>query len=326
MMKRLQIIVMLVALAALLLSSSALAATKLRLAVAGQPMSALMHIAVKEGFFKAEGLEVDVTTHISGKRALLDGLFAGKADVATTSDVPLAFNAFKRNDFRAVAAINFVDNTNRIVARKDAGIQSPEDLKGKRIATQKSSAVHYFMYLFLLKHGMLDEDVQVSYMKGNMLPKALANNEIDAFSMREPYVGQAVELLGDNAVVFAEPGLFPQFDLVLVKKDIAAQPELLESLVKGLLKAEQFAKNSPVKAMRDVADTVGTSPERIKKLWQDYQLNVHLPQALLLSLESEAAWIMDSGFVSSPSEPDMLKLIETAPLMKLKPEAVSIIK
>ena len=302
-----------------------LAATSITIAVAQQPSSALMHIALNQDFFAEEGLNITIKTYPSGKRALIDGLFKGEADYATSAEVPVVFNAFSRNDFRIIAAINYLDNINRVIARRDAGILNAEDLRVKRVATQKSSAVHYFLYLFLVKHGMLEEDVALSYMKAEQLPEALAKGDIDAFSMREPYISKARSLLQGKVSIFAEPGLFPQFDVLVASERMVNNRHVTQSILKALIKAERFALEHPRQAITAVSAMTGVAREDIERLWPDFNLKVRLGQSLLLALESEVNWVLDSKLIAHDDIPDMLQLIEAAPLKALSPDSVSFI-
>ncbi|MBF0265917.1 MAG: NrtA/SsuA/CpmA family ABC transporter substrate-binding protein [Gammaproteobacteria bacterium] len=309
----------------LVLVNIAEAAEAITIAVAKQPASALMHIAIENNYFADEQLNIKVTKHASGKRALLDGMVNGDADVVTAAEVPPVFRAFVADDFKIIATSNTMNNMNRVVARRDSGINKPSDIKGKRVATQNSSAVHYFLYLFMLKHDMLNEDVKMSFMKADKLPNALADNKIDAFSMREPYISQAVEKLGNNAIVFAEPGLFPQYDVVLVNKKLNNEPEVMAKVIRALYKAQEFARNNPVQAINIVAKFSETSVDKIRKIWNDFTLKLELSQAFLLALESEAEWIQSSGFIANHEEPDMLHFIDGSAMKLVLPEAYSII-
>jgi len=310
----------------LFLASFANAKDTIRIAVAKQPASALMHIALKNQYFANQGLDVIVTEHASGKRALLDGMVNGEADFVTAAEVPPVFRTFKADDFRFIATTNFMNNMNRVVARKDAGIQAPADLRNKKVATQSSSAVHYFLYLFLIKHNMLPKDVQMSYMKGKNLPAALAAGKIDAFSMREPYISEAVSLLKNNAIVFSEPGLFPQYDVLLATKDILKKPAVVKKVLLAIKQAQTFAEENPLQAMQIVAEFSNTNMSKLKTLWNDFHLKIELNQAFLLALESEADWIMDEGIISVGQEPDMLYFIDGSAMKSVLPEAFTIIE
>ena len=88
---------------------------QLRIGVSLAPNTALILIALENGYLKAEGLEIDVKTYASGKRALLDGLFTGDVDLVSSSDVPIVFNSFQRQDFQVIASIFSTDNFNRVM-------------------------------------------------------------------------------------------------------------------------------------------------------------------------------------------------------------------
>ncbi len=66
-----------------------------RLGVADQPSSALVHIALARGFFKEVGLNIQATHYPSGKLVLLNGFVTGQVDYFTTADVPFVDFCFK---------------------------------------------------------------------------------------------------------------------------------------------------------------------------------------------------------------------------------------
>ena len=189
---------------------------KIRFGLSLQPSSGLVIVALEQGYFQKNGLKLIVNEYPSGKRALIKGFFKGLVDVTSSSDLPVTLGGMGREDFRCISSIFRTDDMNSIVARRDAGIEKATDLKGKRIATQKGSAVHYFLHLFLLEHGLSEKDIQLSFMQAEQLPVALADGRIDAFSMRAPYIDQAEKLLGDNALTMTAPGLYDQQDVILV--------------------------------------------------------------------------------------------------------------
>ena len=161
----------------------------LRIGVEQSPLLALVMIAEDQGFFSKQGVDVKVKYYASGKLAL-NGMFSGEVDLATPAETPIVFSSFERMDFSIVATIGSSDNDPKIVARKDRGIQKPGNLRGKCIATQKASAVHFFLHSFLVRNGLSEKDIKLSFKHPDELVPALAKGEIDAFSMREPYVSR----------------------------------------------------------------------------------------------------------------------------------------
>lgn len=298
-----------------------------RLALAMQPSNGLTMVALDQGFFKAQGLNVTVSEHPSGKRAMQDALLAGKADIASSADVPIVKNAFVSKEVVTIATAFSADNVNRIIARLDSGIKEPKDLIGKHIATQKASAVHFFMHLFLLKHGLSEEKIEISYMKAEQLPKALAAGKMDAFSMREPYISHAKELLGDNAIVFSAPGVYRQVENVITTREYLSQfPMVLEAYIQALLDAEQFVHNQPEAAQKIIASRLKVPVKQIKENWASYQFNLALEQSSIILMEDIARWLKYNKIVDSPKIPNFMEHIDTNSLEKHNAQAVTVIQ
>jgi ABC-type nitrate/sulfonate/bicarbonate transport system substrate-binding protein len=297
------------------------------LGLAMQPTSALAIIALDRGFFEEQGLVVETKPYPSGKRALHEGLAPGEVDIAISADIPVMLHTFKDRELRILAALGVTSDVNSIVARRDGGITVPGDLKGKRIATQKGSAVHYFLHLFLRKHSISEEKACCSFMKAEQLPKALADGAIDAFSMREPYIGEALNLLGDKAVVFSAPGIYPQTEMVVTRRQfIQDNPEVITGLMEALLAAERFAKDHPEEAAEILANRLGADRKLIAEVWPRLDLRVTLDQSLVLLLQSQARWALREGLVGGDEIPDLTSHMHLEALGELKPEAVKVIR
>jgi len=298
----------------------------IRLGLPLTPMHSLAILAEQQGFFAQAGLDVRVTEYPSGKRALQEGLFADSVDVAGTATGPIVFHSLERDDFSVIATVFFSDDIVRVVARRDSGIQRPEDLRGKRVATQEASAVHYFLHLFLLHYNLSENDVQRSFQKAEKLPAALANGDIDAFSLREPYVSEASALLHDNAVVFAAPGIYRfTANLVVLNSLIEQNPAVIGKMISALIQAEEFAGKHPEQSMQIVSERLGIRAAELSALWQGLDLRVSLEQSFLLSLEDEADWVMRSGFTDTTTRPNYLNFIYLDGLNSVKPEAITVI-
>lgn len=296
-----------------------------RLGVADQPSSSLVHIALAKGYFKERGLEVDAVHFISGKRALLDGYVPGKVDYLTLADTPFAVASFTHEDIAALATIYSADNVNRIVARADRGIQDIQDIKGKTVATQGNSAVHYFLHSVLVLNNIDHDDLTLKFFKGSDLPGKLISGEIDAFSMREPYVSEAAVALGENAVVLDFPGAYIQSDILATRRSVLNKdPEVAKRLLAGLLDAQDFAIKNPDAAIGIVAKAISADPAYLAKSWGKFNIDVAMEQTLLFQLEKLANWIADE-VQEGTQIPDFMKHLAPDPLRDVRPERVSLV-
>lgn len=302
-------------------------AETIRVGLPLQPSSALLIIALERGEFAARGLQPEVTEFPSGKRALQEGLLAGKLDLTTCSDVPTVLAAFAPNPFRIAATVFQDGNVNRVVADRRKGITTPADLKGKHVATQRASAVHYFLHVFLVDNGLAESDLSLSFLKAEELAPALAAGTIDAFSMREPYISQAQEALGDAAVVFEPLMSFTQYELLLVTSPMATeQPTRVTQALAALIAAEDFARRQPQEAIALVAHRLGVAPDMIAASWAGPRLRVSLRQGLLLQLEHVAEWALQQRLTDSGSIPDFLDRLDPEPLVSVAPDRVTVIR
>lgn len=298
------------------------------LGIPKQPSSALIHIAVEKGYFDEQNLSVDAKYYASGKRALLDGLAQGEVEFLSTADAPYVFQvSTAMPDLAVLASIYTTDNLNRIVGRKDAGIQSLGDLAGKRVATQSNSAVHYFLHSVVEEQGIAHEQINFEFMRAEELPLALKEGSIDAFSMREPYVSQARDLLGEsNTVILESPGTYVQSELLLARDaTLREQPEAAKRLLRALVKAEAYAAENPEDSISIVARALETDESAIAENWAQFNFNVRLNQALLSQLERMTSWIK-LEVDTEANAPNFLERINATPLAEVAPESISLVR
>ena len=291
------------------------------------PLLGIMMIAEDQGFFSKQGVDVRVKYYTTGKLAL-NGMFAGEVDLATPAETPVVFSSFERGDFSIVATIGSSDNDMAIVARKDRGIKKAGDLKGKHITTHKASAAHFFLHSFLIKNGLSETDIKLSFRHADEFVPALAKGEVDAIcSVKEPRVSKAKTLLGDNIVIFQEPGFYLKtYNLVTFNSFIKDKPQTVKRLLQALIRAEEFAKKYPEHVQRIVSNKAGVKESEIAGLWPDLRFEVSLEQSLLASLENEARWAIRNKLTDRKKVPNYLNFIYINTLEAVKPRGVTIIR
>lgn len=299
----------------------------LTLGTSTQPTSALVHVAAGKGMFAAAGLDVTVKTYPSGKRALLDGLLPGQVDVVTAADIPFVATTFTQPGLKVLASIATADNVNRIVGRQSLGILALGDLRGMTIGTQGRSAVHYFLHSVLTDQQLHEAGVNLKFYKAEMLTEKLVAGDIDAFSMREPYVSQAQAALAEDAVVLAAPGVFEQNELVLFNDSAAANDaEIQRRLLRALTAAAKFASEHPGDAINLAAKATGSNPAKLGQIWPTVVFEVSMDQSMLTTFESIARWLLDENLVDPAPPPKFLSRMEDAALRSVSPDAVSLIQ
>lgn len=299
----------------------------IRIGVQNNAFPALVLAAKGEGLFESEGLDVTIVPYPSGKLAM-NAALAGEVDLATVADMPIMANSFKRDDFRVLCSIGHTDNGAWIVGRRDRGINGPDDLVGKTIGTQQGSAVHFFLASFLVHRRIPSDQVKIVFMPAIELPGALSDGTIDAFSMRNPFINQAKEALGDKAIEIFEPHAYRQFFTLTIRKAVLDEDATIAiDALTALVNAEAFARDHPKQAMRTVAQQLGPNREdEVAADWNKYIFEVALGQELIRCLEDEARWAIEQGRTPTQELPSFRDVIDSTAIKTVQPEAYSVME
>lgn len=297
---------------------------KVRMAIPKQPPCTLVFVAQEQGLFAREGLDIVPVYRSSGKEALA-ALTRGEADFASTAETPASIEAFTDDGFRVLAAIASTDNDPCIVARRDAGIAGPADLRGKKVGTQKASAVHFFLHLFLTRHLIPDDQVTCEFGTGEDMVERLVSGDVDAVSVREPQVTHATAALGAKAVVFREPGIYRRWEVLAGSvKVLSERPKTAVAMLKALRAAQKLTQSRRAVAGEALARALGIDVDTALASVRETDLRVRLSQDLLISMEEEARWAAQKKMVGGANVPDFLRILYPDPLAAVDPDSVTL--
>ncbi|MDO8881101.1 MAG: ABC transporter substrate-binding protein [Coriobacteriia bacterium] len=296
------------------------------LGVSREELSALAYIARAEGLFAGAGLEVDFKEYSSSQLAL-EALLAGEVDAALCADTPIVLTSLGGKPVRIVATAASDQSDIRIVARSDAGISEPADLRGKRVGTREGTAAHFFLHGFLIKHGMSESDVEISFDSFEAVTAALIDGRLDAVSLRQPFVSELEDALGDDFVLFEEHGLYEKTMNLCVRPDDASPAaETLQRLIEALLEAERVGvADTTGRTREELADALGISTDQLCDCIIS-EGAVGLRQSLVMTLEDQARWAAGAGIVDPGVHFDFLRLLDTRLLDAVAPERVTVIR
>ncbi len=152
---------------------------KVTLGISKSFLSIPVYIAQEQGYFANEGLDITIQEYPSGKLAT-QGMLAGEMDISTVADLPIVYNSFTREDFCIFATFTSSYSFVKMIARKDKGIQTGTDLKGKKAGANRGTSSHFFLATFLIHNHLSISDVEMVHIKTVDLPDALNNGEVDA--------------------------------------------------------------------------------------------------------------------------------------------------
>ena len=281
-------------------------------------------VAQAKGYFANEGIGVTLLSHSSG-RATLDTVFRGQADLGTTGDLPVMFAVMNRQPVSIVATLANSENDLGIVGRKDKGVVTPASLKGKLIGVPMVSAGQFILDVILTRQKLLMSDIKVRDLRPEELSAALAKGDIDAASTWQPYLGTLQTQLGENGTTFHSAGIYDvALSLVGSRDYVAGHPETIKKILRALIGAARFCKDSPDAARELVAQAMKPDIANLKELWPSYRFKVALDQGLILALEDETRWAIKNKLTGRTDAPNYLDHVYLDALKSVAPSAVTI--
>jgi NitT/TauT family transport system substrate-binding protein len=287
--------------------------------------NALLWIARTRGYDQEQGLELAIKNYQAGRDAVRD-LKAGRLDLACCAEFALVSEILAgAADLRCLVAISSGE-IDELIARRDKGINRPEDLRGKSIGVPRTTSAEFFLGKFLTFNQIALKDVTIVNVNPFDLAEALAAGKVDAVLIWEPITYEIIKKMGPNAIAWpAQEGQDFYWLLVGQEEYIKRNPGTIERLLQALAQAADFIKRQPEAAREIMAQwmQVPLADLQIAKYPKRYEL--FLDQALLLAMEDEARWMMRHKLTEQTRLPDFLDYFYAAPLAKILPQGVHII-
>ena len=243
-----------------------------RLAVGGKPALFYLPLTVTErlGYFKNEGLDVEISDFPGGGRAL-QALIGGSADVVAGSfDHTIQMQAKNQPVVAVVQLGRLPGYVLGVLASKAGAYRDPQDLKGMKIAiTAPGSSTHFMVQYLMARHQLKPDDA--AFIGVGTGPSAIAaarRGEIDAIVNVDPVIAVLesqglIRVVADTRTpegtraVFGGP--YPAAVLYATAAFVEKNPRTVQALVNAFVRGLKWIQ--------------GQSPEEIARVMpEDYAL------------------------------------------------------
>lgn len=291
------------------------------------PAMALVMVAKDKQFFDQEGLDVELKEFTAGKFAL-QAFLGGSLDFAVAGEVPVTLSTLQGSKFFVLSqVVEKTTNEVRVVARRDGDINDATTYfkkQKRKLATSFGGGPEFFTYNFLKKHGIAASEVEIISQKPEDMPAALVNGSVDAISVFDPFAFIAEKQMGEKAVTFADADIYSELYVITASPDtIEKRKDVVEKLLRALVKAEDFIKTNPSEAKDIVVKYTKQDRSVVDGIWKNFSFAPALNQRLIDYQNQEAAWAKEKGDVKADVPlPDFRKLIYADALKAVKPDAV----
>lgn len=282
--------------------------TKIRLPMGYIPniQFAPFYVAAEKGYYRDAGIELDFDYSVETNGVTLVGsgdlpfavVSGEEVLLARAQEVPVVYVMAWYQDFPVA-----------VVSKKEAGIATPADLRGKKIGLPGLFGATYVGLRALLKAGGLTEnDITLDSIGFNQV-EALATDQEQAvvgYTNNEPIQLEA-NGYDVNTIPVADYLELASNGIISNEKTIAEDPELVRGFVQGTLKGLRDTIADPDEAYqisRKYVDTLASADEATQKkilatsiaMWQANQLGLSDPQAW----KNMQGVLLDMGLYATP--------------------------
>ncbi|HEX7811425.1 MAG TPA: ABC transporter substrate-binding protein [Burkholderiales bacterium] len=291
---------------------------KVTIAVGGKPSLYYLPLTIAErlGYFKDEGLKVEIVDFAGGAKAL-QAMMGGSADVVCGGFDHVVLMRAKGQKLMAFALQVATPALSLGVTTKLAGsYRSPKDLKGMKIGVSApGSSTHIFVNHLLASAGLSPDDVSIIGVgTGPGAAAAMQAGHLDAIANIEPTMTLLEESGGIKvmvetvsvkgaAAVFGTP--LPAGSLYTREEFVKANPATVQALTNAMVRSLKWLhKATPEEVVATVPPEYLTGDRRLylaglRKMRESYSKDgLYSPAAVAAQLKVLAAFepsVRDAG-------------------------------
>ncbi|MEW5423600.1 taurine ABC transporter substrate-binding protein [Amorphus sp. 3PC139-8] len=259
-----------------LMIGSANAAEKVIIGHFGNPTPD-QYAAAEQKFEKATGWDIEWRKFASGTDVIA-AMASGDVVVSDLGSSPLAIATSQGVPIEMFMFAMVIGDAESLIVRDGSGIETIEDLKGKRIAVPVGSTAH-FSLMGALQHAGIDENaVNIISMPPDQIAAAWEQGAIDGGFIWQPVQAKILQtgkrLISANQT--AEWG-YPTFDAWVVNKEFAEEnKDAMVAFTKTMNEANLDYLNNTASWTPDstpvkmIAERTGADPSQVPEIMEGF--------------------------------------------------------
>jgi len=219
-------------------------------------LNLLKHQGTLEETLEPEGIRVEWSEFAAGPQ-MLEALNVGSIDFAYTGETPPVFAQAADAPLVYVAYEPVGGSAEAILVREDSPIQTVEDLRGKTVALNKGSNVHYLLVRALEEAGIEYSDIETVFLPPGDARPAFEQGVLDAWVIWDPFQAAAetstnARILVDGKDLVANHGYF-----LSTRNYVDQNPDLIEKILEELRKTADWAEDNSSEVASFLSDELG---------------------------------------------------------------------
>jgi sulfonate transport system substrate-binding protein len=221
----------------------------------------------------AQGVDVKWSEFPAGPQ-LLEGLNVGSIDFGTVGEAPPIFAQAAGANLVYVANEPPAPFSEAIVVPQGSPLKNVSDLKGKKIALNKGSNVHYLLVKALEKAGLDYKDVTTIFLPPADARAAFERGSVDAWAIWDPFLAAAEKQIGARILADGK-GLVSNHQFFLAARPYAEKnQEIVRIIIDELVKVDEWGRQNIKQVAAILASQVGLEPAVVELAAQRYSYGV----------------------------------------------------
>lgn len=213
--------------------------------------------AIETGAFEEEGLKINLVEFADGP-TIIAAMESGSIDIGY-----IGHGAHKLciNGRASIFCMSHLGNGDAIVGLKSHGVETLEDLKGKKVGYSSGTSSENILQLALKRVGLTMDDITAYEMDASSLTSAITSGSLDACATWSPSTETICAQIGDDALVLAKNKTFSDETVniaswIVMPAWAEKNHDTLIKFTRALYKGEDYRAEE--KNMRQVAEWVAT--------------------------------------------------------------------
>ena len=193
---------------------------------------------------------------------LLEAINAREVDIGYVGETPPVFAQAGGVPFVYVATDPPAPKAEAIIVRKDSPIRKVSELRGKRVALNRGSNVHYLLLKALEREKLGVRDVQVTYLAPGDARPAFETGQVDAWVIWDPFLA-AAEQSGARVLANGE-GLVDNHLFYVARREFAEKsPDVVRLALDEYQALSEWEAKNAEEAAKILARSSGVTYEAL---------------------------------------------------------------
>lgn len=239
----------------------------------GGVLSDMLGVARDQGFIEEEltaiGVKAELVPMTGAGPAINEALASKHLDIGVLGDVPAVIGKASGIDTQVIA-YSGLNNGASLVVGKDATYDSLQDMKGKKIATQRGAFMHRTLQYMLNDVGLKESDIEFVNANAQDSAELLVTGNVDGAVVGGVTLTRLVEQGFKIVCDYKEHPEWTAGSYVIARTEYTQEnPDIILAFVQALVKAKNLCEKEKDTLLNQWLSS-GESEESYNYLYPDY--------------------------------------------------------